>query len=326
MSAAETFRRGAEEADGGDRRMSDEDRREFAELLRRALELLESDDHDQRAAAMQAVHDHPEANEGERAEAAHHIAVSHAARGDHDSAAAWHAYTRQLPGATSEHHEVGEQHAQRHATAQTHEHPLHDGSSATHIQAHLDHADQHLASGNHDEAIARHSAVANHPAATGAQQAHAMSQVAQAHAARGDHAAATEWHQAAAAHPDATDAHRRAAQEHHESHGAGSHVHGGSSSDDLRRLLQRAEEQAEYGDVRALLEILLAIIEHGNADGDTQAHATHLAARAYERDGDHQNAADHHRRAAEHSSARAEHREHYDRHRTEHQDHHAANY
>jgi hypothetical protein len=297
--------------------------RQLAELLRRAAELSETEDHDGRLQVMQAVHDHPSANDAERAEAAHHIAVSHAGKGDHETAASWHDYTRQLPGATGAHHEVGQAHSQRHgAQSETHENPLHENSSAAHIQAHLDHADQHLSGGNHGESIARHSAIANHPNASSSQQAHAISQVGHGHAAAGDHETAGQWHRAAAQHSGAQPHHVQAAQDHHETHGQGSHVHGESSADDLRRHVQTAETHVNNGELARALEMLLALLNHGNADADTQAHALHLTARVHDANGDHATAAQHHRAAAEHSGARSEHRGHYDQHRNDHPDHH----
>ena len=324
MAAKETFTGGAEQAEAGGRGTAEE-ARQLAELLRLASELANSEDHDRRLEVMQSVHDHPAANDAERAEAAHHIAVSHAARGDHDTAAAWHGYARQLPGATSEHHEAAETHSLRHgAKSDTHENPLHENSSAAHIQAHLDQADQHLVGGNHSESIARHTAIANHPNATSEQQAHAMSQVGQAHAALGDHETAAQWHRAAAAHPGAQPQHIQAAQEHHETHGAGSHVHAESTTEDLRRHVQTAEGLVTAGDLARALEMLLLLVEHGNADGDTQAHALHLTAKAHEANGDHASAAQYHRAAAEHPSARAEHRSDHEQHRADHPDVHAA--
>jgi hypothetical protein len=248
MAAKETFDAGAEQAESGGRGAGDELRR-LAELLRQAANLADSDDFDLLLEVMQALHDHPAANDSERAEAAHHIAKSHAGKGDHETAAAWHDYTRQLPGATSAHHDAADAHSLTHgARSETHENPLHENSSAAHVQAHLDHADQHLASGNHSESIARHTAVANHPNATGEQQAHAMSRVAHGHAALGDHETAGQWHRAAAQHPAATEQHRQAAQDHHETHGQGSYVHGESTTDDLRRHLQTAEGHVDRGE------------------------------------------------------------------------------
>jgi hypothetical protein len=100
-------------------------------------------------------------------------------------------------------------------------------------------------------------------------------------------------------------------------------VHSGSSNEDLRRHVQRAETDLDSMDITELLEMLLAIIDHGSADGETQAQAHHLKARAHERAGDHEQAAHHHRQAAEHPSARAEHKEHHDRHKTDNPQHHA---
>jgi hypothetical protein len=318
---SETFDTGAEQAESGGRGAGDELRR-LAELLREAAQLADAEDHDRRLEVMQAVHDHPAANDAERAEAAHHIAISHAGKGDHQTAAAWHGYARQLPGATSAHHEAADAHSARHG--ETHETPLHENSSAAHIQAHLDHADEHLASGNHGESIARHTAIANHPNATSAQQAHAMSQAGHGHAATGDHESAGQWHRAAAQHPGAQDHHRQAAQDHHETYGAGSRVHGESTSDDLRRHVQKAEAHLNSGELALALEILLLLMEHGNADADTQAHAFHLTARVHEANGDHAAAAHHHRAAAEHPGARSEHRAGHEQHRSEHPDHHVA--
>jgi hypothetical protein len=324
MPARETFDAGAEQAESGGRGAGDE-LRQLAELLREAAQLADAEDHDRRLVVMQALHDHPAANDAERAEAAHHIAISHAGKGDHETAAAWHGYARQLPGATSDHHEVAEAHSLRHGPkSETHENPLHENSSAAHIQAHLDHADQHLASGNHGESIARHTAIANHPNANSQQQAHAMSQAGHGHAATGDHETAGQWHRAAAQHPGAQDHHRQAAQDHHETHGQGSRVHAESSSDDLRRHVQRAEAHLNSGDMALALEILLLLLEHGNADADTQAHAFHLTARVHVANGDHAAAAKHHKAAAEHPGARAEHRDHHEQHRNSHPDHHVA--
>jgi len=324
MPAKETFDAGAEQAESGGRGAGD-DLRQLAELLRVAAELVDSEDHDRRLEVMQAVHDHPAANDAERAEAAHHIAVSHAGKGDHETAAAWHGYARQLPGATSAHHEAADAHSLKHGSgSETHENPLHENSSAAHIQAHLDHADNHLAAGNHGESIALHTAIANHPNASSEQQAHAMSQVAHGHAALGDHETAGQWHRAAAEHPGAQEHHRKAAQDHHETHGQGSYVHGESSTEDLQRHLKTAEAYVDSGDLALALAILVLLHEHGNADADTQAHAHHLTARVHEANGDHAAAAQHHRIAAEHPGARPEHREHHEKHRNEHPEHHVA--
>jgi hypothetical protein len=324
MPARETFETGAEHVESGGRG-TDEDVRRLVELLRQAAQLVDTEDHDRRLEIMQAVHDHPAANEAERAEAAHHIAVSHAGKGDHETAEKWHDYTRQLPGATSDHHEVGQAHSARHGSrSESHETPLHENSTAAHIQAHLDHADRHLDGGNHSDSIAAHSAIANHPNASHAQQAHATSQVGHAHAAQGNHEVAAQWHQAAAQHPGAQAHHIQAAQDHHQTHGAGSRVHGESSSEDLRRHVQRAEAHVDSGDLALALEILLALVSHGNADSDTQAHALHLTARVHAANGDHAAAAQHHRAAAEHPGARSEHRTHHEQHRSDYPDHHIA--
>ena len=72
MPAKETFDAGAEHAESGGRGSGD-DLRRLVELLREAAQLSDGEDHDRRLEVMQAVHDHPAANDSERAEAAHPV-------------------------------------------------------------------------------------------------------------------------------------------------------------------------------------------------------------------------------------------------------------